>query len=83
MGSSVAYLTATPTPTLRLQDLTPLEEEEFLLQNALAVVLLALLGLSFGNILIKLLFVTYALFSAAVRYCIIAALVVVGLVIFI
>ena len=64
-------------------DLSPLEEEAFFLQNALALVLLALLALSFGHILIKLLFVSYALVSAAVRYTILAVLIVVLSAIFI
>lgn len=59
----------------------PQQEEEaapeFVVQNILAIAFIALLGLSFSNILIKLLFVTYALLSAAFRYTIVAILVII------
>lgn len=55
---------------------------EFFLQNALALALLALLGLSFGRILFKLVFVGYALVAAAFRYTIVAILIIVLFAIF-
>ena len=50
---------------------------EYYLQNGLALALIALLGLSFGNILLKLIFVAYALLSAAFRYTVISLFIIV------
>ena len=46
-------------------------DPEFLVQNALALVLIALVALSVGNILLKLAIVAYSLVAAGVRYTVI------------
>ena len=54
-------------------------EPEFWVQNLLAAGLLAVLALSAGNVALKLLVVAFSLTSAALRYCIIAILLMVVL----
>ena len=54
-------------------------EPEFWVQNLLAVGLLAVLALSAGNVVFKLVIVALSLISAALRYCILAILLMVVL----
>ncbi|PSC69254.1 histone-lysine N-methyltransferase EZH2 [Micractinium conductrix] len=66
-------------------DLFPEESEgdpEFVVENVLATALIALAVLAGGAILFKLLYIAYALISAAVRYTAVGILLAVGLLAF-